>query len=202
MTDDLIYYDFDNFREFDTRNDMIVYFIKTIESPTILEIGIFKGEFFDYIFNNCNPHKLIGVDLFEGICGSGDQNGNNFVYYDIGQSYIELTEKYKNNTNVELIKNNSVAHLIASEDNYYDCIYIDGDHSYEGVKKDLENGYKKIKNGGFIMGHDYEINSTKTPNKYDFGVKKAVTEFCQKYNQKIIAKGMDGCVSFCIKVTK
>jgi hypothetical protein len=81
-------------------------------------------------------------------------------------------------------------------------IYIDGDHSYNGVKKDLMNAYNKIKDHGYIMGHDYEMNMEKARNTYDFGVKKAVDEFCITYKQEIVALALDGCVSFCIHVNK
>jgi lipopolysaccharide biosynthesis glycosyltransferase len=191
-----------NYKEFDNRNAMIEYFSKLIGQPKILEIGIFKGEFFDFIFNNCNPHSLDGVDIFDGVTCSGDANGNNLVYYDIGTSYNELRERYKNHTNVRLIKCDSITHLKNCQDSYYDLIYIDGDHSYNGVKNDLENAFNKIKSKGYIMGHDYEMNYNKTSNHYDFGVKQAVTEFCNKYNQTIIAKALDGCVSFCIQINK
>ena len=81
-------------------------------------------------------------------------------------------------------------------------IYIDADHSYNGVLHDLKLSYEKIKDGGFIMGHDYEQNMSKTKNVYNFGVKRAVDEFCLNYNQKIIYKAIDGCVSFAIKIDK
>jgi hypothetical protein len=84
------------------------------------------------------------------------------------------------------------------KDESIDAIYIDGDHSYEGVKKDLESAYSKIKRFGWIMGHDYEMNMTKAKKEYKFGVRKAVDEFCSKYNLKIFAKAMDGCVSYAI----
>jgi hypothetical protein len=79
-------------------------------------------------------------------------------------------------------------------------IYIDGDHSYEGCKKDLEIAYKKCKSGGYIMGHDYEMNMKKATREYFFGVKRAVDEFCQVYKQSICAKGLDGCVSYAIRI--
>jgi hypothetical protein len=81
-------------------------------------------------------------------------------------------------------------------------IYVDGDHTYEGCKKDLEIAYYKIKKGGFLMGHDYEMNMKKAKNAYAFGVRRAVDEFCQTYQQQICAKGMDGCVSFAIRIQK
>jgi hypothetical protein len=105
-------------------------------------------------------------------------------------------------SNIKLYKSRSDTFLQNQEDNTYDIIYIDGDHSYNGVKNDLINGYNKIKNGGYIMGHDYEMNMNKAINIYNFGVKQAVNEFCIEYNQCIIAKAMDGCVSFCIHIIK
>ena len=36
-----------------------------------------------------------------------------------------------------------------------DFVYIDGDHSYQGVKSDCNIYYDKVKTGGVIGGHDY-----------------------------------------------
>ncbi len=187
---------------FDNRKDMIKHYANELERPRILEIGIFKGEFFDYIVDACNPQIMDGVDFFEGIAGSGDADGNNFTYCNIGESYLQLCEKYANIFTINLHKMSSNSFFNIVNNNYYDIIYIDGDHSYEGVKSDLDNAYNKIRPGGYIMGHDYEMNMEKARTHYEFGVKRAVTEFCDKYNQTIVAKAMDGCVSFCIKVNK
>ena len=51
------------------------------------------------------------------------------------------------------------------------AIYIDGDHSYKGVKNDLELYYPKVKKNGLILCDDYRNFQ---------GVKKAVEEFCKK----------------------
>ncbi len=185
---------------FDTRNDMLMHYCSTLIKPQICEIGIFKGEFLDFIVQTCNPGTIDGVDLFEGMTCSGNADGNNVIYYDIGKSFVELHDKYKNLPNVYLHKGDSSTFLKNKEDNYYDIIYLDGDHSYLGVKKDLEAAFMKVKDGGYIMGHDYEMNMKKAQNNYNFGVKTAVDEFCVTYKQQIIAKALDGCVSFCIQV--
>lgn len=187
---------------FDTRNEMLQYYCDKLSNPKILEIGVFKGEFLDYLVKNCNIGSIDAVDLFEGNTCSGDVDGNNVVFYDVGLSYLELTEKYRDVSNVKICKSNSVNFLQNQEDDIYDIIYIDGDHSYEGVKNDLINSYSKIKNGGYIMGHDYEMNMAKANNTYYFGVKQAVDEFCMNYRQSVIAKAFDGCVSYCIYINK
>lgn len=38
---------------------------------------------------------------------------------------------------------------------YFDMVFIDGDHSYEGVKSDTENAFEMVKSGGVIAWHDY-----------------------------------------------
>tara|TARA_R110002020_G_scaffold111441_1_gene257100 strand:+ start:4312 stop:4971 length:660 start_codon:yes stop_codon:yes gene_type:complete len=36
----------------------------------------------------------------------------------------------------------------------YDAVFIDGNHSYEYVKKDLENYWPKVRSGGIVALHD------------------------------------------------
>jgi len=185
---------------FDTRNDMLKFYCNKLTNPRILEIGVFKGDFLNYLVTNCNCGSIDAVDLFEGKTCSGDADGNNVVVYDVGKSYLELLEKYKEKPNIKIHKSNSIHFLQEQENNTYDIIYIDGDHSYNGVKQDLIKAFNKIKNGGYIMGHDYEMNMKKAKKEYNFGVKQAVDEFCIKYNQTIISKALDGCVSYCINI--
>ena len=46
--------------------------------------------------------------------------------------------------------------LAARFDNdYFDFVFIDGDHSYEGVKKDIVSYWPKLKVGGIMGGDDY-----------------------------------------------
>jgi hypothetical protein len=56
-----------------------------------------------------------------------------------------------------------------------DVAYLDGDHSYEFVKSDLEHWFPKVKKGGFLCGHDY-LHGGKEKDAWP-GVTKAVDEF-------------------------
>jgi len=60
-------------------------------------------------------------------------------------------------------------------DETIDFIYIDADHTYEGVMADLEAWYPKVKKGGFILGDDFVRHKTRTGVRY--GVMEAVTRF-------------------------
>lgn len=191
---------------FPTRNEMIVHYYNMLKSLStmpikIIEIGVFKGEFLNYLYKNCQPSIIDAIDLFDGEMCSGNADGNYVTHYNMNVSYNELLRKYEN-TNVNIIKADSSTYLNSVDNNSYDIIYIDGDHTYNGVKKDLEAAFKAIKHNGYIMGHDYEMNMKKAHTAYNFGVKQAVDNFCTQYKQAICAKGMDGCVSFCIQISK
>ena len=41
-------------------------------------------------------------------------------------------------------------------DSSIDLLFIDGNHGYPQVKKDLENYWLKVKTGGVLLGHDYQ----------------------------------------------
>jgi hypothetical protein len=112
---------------------------------TILELGVNNGvstSLFSYYAN-----KVVAVDIVK-------------------------TEKFKKL--LELSKNIEF-HLMEFDnffkknDELYDLIYIDGSHTYEDVKKDILNSKQKLKQGGYLSGHDF---NSKNPD-----VKKAVFEF-------------------------
>jgi hypothetical protein len=178
---------------FDTRWEMIKALV--LPGGVYGEIGVFTCDFSKQLLS-LQPSRLVLFDLFEGTTCSGNCDGNDVVHTDMSKQYAVAQ------TLGEACKGDSSVSLSKFEDNTFDMLYIDGDHSYQGAKKDLEVAYKKVKPGGWIMGHDYEMNMTKARTRYDFGVKQAVDEFCTVHNQVIHAKGLDGCVSFAIQLSK
>jgi len=173
---------------FNTRNDLLKSFDK---NTIICEIGVFQGEFSKFIKENLSPSELHLIDIFEGNGCSGDKDGNNIIWTNLNEEYYKLVDYFSNDSSVIIHKNKSLDVLNKFDDNYFDLIYIDGDHSYEGVKSDLSVSFLKTKNGGLICGHDY------TSDKFP-GVVQAVNEFCQNKDLKINYLTNDGCPTFCI----
>lgn len=56
-------------------------------------------------------------------------------------------------------------------------VYVDGDHSYEGVSADIQAWMPKLVDGGVMAFHDYENTN--------YGVKAAVRDFCNKTLKQI-----------------
>jgi predicted O-methyltransferase YrrM len=157
-----------------TREDFIKYFKPT---GLGLEVGVYEGEFSRFLLDNCPDLNLILLDCWQ------EQEPD--IYKDYMNSKNEIQIQRINRTisntinhynRINLIKGFSDDFSKLFADNIFDFIFIDANHSYESVKKDLINWYPKVKNGGLFCGHDYfdgSIGNGDVP----FGVKAAVDEF-------------------------
>jgi len=141
---------------------------------TVLEVGSFLGDsstraFSDGIKKFCPNGRLVCVDEF-----------NQEFFENQKEFYKEVKKKIGNKTIYEtfldnmkdreylLIKKDS---LSASEDilnGSVDIIFIDANHEYEYVLKDINAWLPKLTPGGIMCGHDY--------GKSQFGVTEAVKE--------------------------
>jgi len=158
----------------------------------VAELGVFKGVFSDVLLSVLCPSRLFLVDLFPSVMCSGDRDGNNVEWVDLSLVYPVLLDKYKCVDGVvSVVRQSSGGFLGSLVDGFLDMVYIDADHSYEGVCVDLELCRCKVRVGGFICGHDY---CGLFP-----GVVRAVDEFCVRYGLCIEYVTADGCPSYLIR---
>ena len=157
-------------KEVVTMQDISSFLIKTGLNGNLLELGVFGGHGI-HLLGKSNPKSLIGVDIW--------QDDGNVTVTD-GMNEAKMEENYKEALTLlniyptlKYIKDYTSNCVNTFEDEYFDFIYIDADHSYEGCKADLLNYWPKVKRGGILSGHDYFEAAT----TYKFGVIQAVDEF-------------------------
>ena len=176
---------------YETRNDLIDILPKDM---IVVELGVFRGEFSNEIYNRIHPSYLYLVDIWEGTMGSGDKDGQNHITINnMEDVYYQIKDRYIDTPNIEVIRDTSLNFLNSHLNDSFDMIYVDADHRYDAVKNDLIVSLSKVKNGGYLLGHDY------IPN---YEVRYAVDDFCNEYGQEIISITKDGCPSFLIQVKK
>jgi hypothetical protein len=137
----------------------------------IAEIGVEYGSYTDIYYDENDEIHLI--DMWQ-------TEGNDYYFSkregQVEQGYQKILLKYGDKSNVKIVKMKSCEASKLYEDDYFDWIYIDADHSYEGVKKDIENWWPKLKEGGLFSGHDFDPDFNDM-NYEKYGVEKAVKEF-------------------------
>lgn len=104
-------------------------------------------------------------------------------YYD--KIYRSVVDKFKENKEVVIHRTTSSEWFKTIEPNYFDWIYVDGSHDYEEVLEDLNSCLVAIKEGGFIIGDDYDWGRI----GHKPGVKKAVDEFVKENSLELNKHG-------------
>ena len=176
-------------------NGLVDETISRIPKNTVgVEIGVWRGETSLKILMNTIPKHLHLVDPWSLEPYRISNEFNSFekfldkYYLIVGtkkeEDFVNYYEKVYRNVCKQLQPYPVTVHRVTSDIFFQtfqepvDWIYIDGDHTYEGVAKDLENSYKLIKPGGFIFGDDYNYFNIKDRKQ---GVTDAVNDFIKKY---------------------
>ena len=144
----------------------------------ILEIGTANGGTL-FLFSRIAPKNatIISIDLPQGKFGGGYPKWKTLLYKSFtkdNQKIYLLREDSHQLSTLEKVKDILKGQKI-------DFLFIDGDHSYEGVKKDFEM-YSNLVEGGVIALHDIVHH----PYIPDCQVEKLWKEIKQKYKTKEI----------------
>ena len=133
----------------------------------LVEIGTFSG-ISSCIFSQFFT-KVTTIDPYQSGYDPNDLASNPDIY-DLKKVEKEFVEKVLNNyKNIKRIKMKSEEAVKKFVKGSIDCIFIDGVHTYEGVKKDINMWKSKVKQNGIIAFHDYQ-------SKHFQGVTRAVNE--------------------------
>lgn len=104
------------------------------------------------------------------------------------ENYVERFDVQIKNGTMEVHKGYSWESLRKFPDRHFDFVYLDADHSYDGVMKDIREVKNKVKEEGVIQFNDYTTFSVREVLPY--GVKKAVHEFVIENDYEIISIGL------------
>ena len=124
------------------------------DGKNFLEIGTFDGNMARNIASNIGEKsRVITIDLPE------ESDANNTLMFD-NELILSKRRKYKKHldlTNVEQIYGDSTKLDFSAFD--FHGAFIDGGHDLETVRSDTINVLNNIKTPGFIVWHDYEMES-------------------------------------------
>jgi cephalosporin hydroxylase len=145
-------------------------FVYELQPKVVVEIGTkFGGTFM--IWNEIAPGIKISVDLVEGIHGGVsrlDTDARNARFKELyNDSCIFIEGDSHDSATYDLL-------VKALDGKTIDFLFIDGDHTYEGVKEDYETYSSLVSENGYIGFHD--INDTQRHRDRDVYVGKLWNE--------------------------
>jgi cephalosporin hydroxylase len=125
--------------------------LKKEEPKFILEIGTaFGGTLFLFTRIASNDAQIISIDLPGGNFGGGYIKTRMKLYNEFGMNNQKIFLIRKNSHKKETFE--EVKEILS--DSKLDFLFIDGDHTYEGIKRDFELYSPLVKKGGLIVLHD------------------------------------------------
>lgn len=177
-----------NAKLYSSRENFVYTLSKNIK---VLEIGTGGGDYADFLLKNNVPSTLDLLDTFNSL----DFYYENYVKIERFNNKTHLDyikNKFKKYNNVNLLQGNSL-NILPTITQQYDYIYIDADHTFDYVVKDLEYSSKILNNNGIIGLNDYSYKPKGTKGiPHDYDVIPAVNQFL--YNNKdwhVIAFALD-----------
>lgn len=133
------------------------------------EVGVAEGRFTAALLRLCPHVTLTAVDDFApgyktwmGTEWSAETQRAN------ERAFEGVLDKYRGRVRIYRLPSLEAAKEIG-DDWKFDFVFIDADHSYEAVKADIAAWRTKVREGGWVTGHDYDL--TRFP-----GVVRAVEE--------------------------
>ena len=75
--------------------------------------------------------------------------------------------------------------LATLPERHFDVIYIDGDHSLEGVRRDADAAARVLKPDGFLVFNDSVLFDYIDCHHYDYGIIHVVNELCVRHGWRV-----------------
>lgn len=149
-----------------THEAIYLFSICTTAKHQMIEIGRAMGGS-TILMNAANPEvPLISID---------DHGRDDNIF----QHNARHMSKYLNTDNINLCIADSQTYITPK---IYDLVFVDGDHSFEGCLRDLNNWWPNLAQGGSVLIHDYYDHP-------DHGVCDAVDKFIEECdNCEVVVK--------------
>lgn len=149
------------------------------------EIGVWKGDFSAQILAEAAPRHLHLIDPWQAT----DAADHAEAWYstargvDMDGVFASVSARFAaeiSQARVTLHRATSVEAMTSLPDHSLDFVYVDGDHAYSAVRKDLDLAFDKTRAGGFICIDDHMIGKW-----WGDGVVRATNEFLGAHPQAL-----------------
>jgi predicted O-methyltransferase YrrM len=159
-----------------------------------LEIGTYYGAnllYFGETYGLHNESKLYCIDPWEDYEEYSEYKNEQPLIY---ESFIKNVEKSGFKEKIIINRGYSNKEIPKFEDDFFDIIYIDGNHEPEYVLEDAVLSFRKLKKNGILIFDDYD---GKDPEY----IIKGINAFTSVYNKRIVILALQNAQLFIKKIS-
>ena len=131
---------------------------RAAENKLIVEFGSYHGRSTRALADNCVNGRIWAVDPWDGDYPS--QSGDPMQWINT-YCYPQFCNNLKEHIESKLVVPYRGFSFSFRLPYNVDMVFIDGDHRYETVLKDIDKANELVRSGGIICGHDYNWDSVK-----------------------------------------
>lgn len=173
-------------RLFASRYHLIKAFAGRLKGGAIAEVGVAFGDFTKFLIQELQPSRFDAYDIFK-LDDSQRMNGLSCADILQGKTHLEFfserfSEQIQSGVLTAIAGDSSTC--LKAAGTLYDMIYVDGDHSYAGVKKDADVAVNCLAENGVLIFNDYTMMDL---GGYKYGIVPVVNDLCVNHNWKIAA---------------
>jgi hypothetical protein len=130
-------------------------FVSTRRLQTLVEVGVWRGEFAERMLSTCPEiTRYYMIDPWRHLDDwNKPANTDNAQFDEILNQTMSRTEPWAAKRTVLRGRTTEVADAIP--DSSIDFAYIDGDHTLRGITIDLMRIWPKVRDGGWLGGDDF-----------------------------------------------
>jgi hypothetical protein len=110
--------------------------------------------------------------------------------------YARIVARFEGDPRVRLHRQYSYKAAVLFGPGHFDFVYLDGNHHYEFVLRDLEDFAARLKPGGLLFGHDYFEDAFASAEHY--GVIDAVGTFLKRSDFRFLMLTWEPFPTFCL----
>lgn len=195
-----------------SREQLLPYFPK---GAVGVEVGVADGAYSAAILEAAQPKELHLIDPWSHLESGSDLLDAPDLLADIEQArargdsfdapppnpggdeqYARVAARFEGDSRVRLHRQYSYKAAAGFDDGYFDFVYLDGNHHYEFVLRDLQDFAAKLKPGGLMFGHDFFEDPFARQEHY--GVVDAVSVFLKRSDFRFLMLTWEPFSTFCL----
>ena len=136
----------------------------------LAELGVYKGDFSEHCNNRLQPERHVLIDLWDYAAYQlrsemfPQMSGTEGVFESyfggdpkvaLADAHRQVVERFRGRPGVEIIRADTLEAASQFAEQSIDFIYLDANHTFEYVLRDLYAWFPKLRPGGLFVLNDY-----------------------------------------------